>query len=330
MLTCVLERCAALEIAFSVCVQWLCGSRRYLRTDVTGVGRPSFSLATRTRKFPCWSNRSRFPPRPNFFAHLTFVMLCVLLASQLAFLMPLAKFTPQTTSTTTTTTTCDTPTTYGTPTICHTPTICTTPTSITTTTSTTTSTTTTTCNTLTICGTSTICGTPTICTTLTSITTTICITPTIKPKINICMMLDKPSAAKQCVLVETFSIDRSQAKQKVKRAACEKKLLVLGSPTDTIDPPTISLDFVELIPPNTKESELCKLEDELVTSLKESGCFSLATVSLLIKYNAKANEKLSMVDLVANLQSISNNIFSASVILVLTTIIQAIKADQGE
>ena len=49
-------------------------------------------------------------------------------------------------------------------------------------------------------------------------------------------MMDKPSAAKQSVLHEKYSIDRSRAKQAVKRAACEKQLQELGSPPDIIDP----------------------------------------------------------------------------------------------
>jgi hypothetical protein len=152
-------------------------------------------------------------------------------------------------------------------------------------------------------------------------------------------MMDKPSAAKQSVLHEKYSIDRSRAKQAVKRAACEKQLQELGSPPDIIDPIIVEINN-DIIDPiiveinkwvaNAKEDELCKLEDELMTSLKKGGCFSLATVSLLIKYNAKANEKRTTIDLLANLQSVTNAIFASSTVYFLTTSIQAIKANQGE
>ena len=57
-----------------------------------------------------------------------------------------------------------------------------------------------------------------------------------------------------------------------------------------------------------------------MVTLEESGCFSLDTVSLLIKLNAKANEKKTiyeMIDPLANFQAIQNGLVIALIVSIL-------------
>ena len=128
-------------------------------------------------------------------------------------------------------------------------------------------------------------------------------------------LLDKPSKEKQRVFDKAWSINRCVATQTVALAKCKKEMQGLGDPNgaNTEYPITefILSDVITALfssAKDSKENELRELEDELMITLKESGCFSLNTISLLIKLNAKANEKKTMFDALANFQTIQNGL----------------------
>jgi hypothetical protein len=125
-------------------------------------------------------------------------------------------------------------------------------------------------------------------------------------------LLDKPSEEKQRVLDKVWPIKRCVGTQMVALATCKKELKGLGNANTEYS--------ITALFSSAKEKEFQELKDELMVTLEESGCFSLDTVSLLIKLNAKANEKKTiyeMIDPLANFQAIQNGLVIGLIVSVL-------------
>ena len=111
-------------------------------------------------------------------------------------------------------------------------------------------------------------------------------------------MLTKPSPAKLIVLREKWLIQRGQANYARALAVQNKELSEFPGEAPSFSQSLFNNGKAR------KEAELQKLEDELKSSLKKSGCFSVETFSILIKLNAKSNEKVSMIDYLTNAQAL--------------------------